>query len=325
MEIGGRQTLRSNGHNPRVPQLENFRLKVFRAVAEQLSFRKAAEALLLTQPAVTLQIKALEESLGVRLFDRAGGKVVLTKQGAILLRYARKIAGIVSQAERQLSVEMPHLSGTFALGVSTTIAQYVLPRLLGIFLAEHPRLRLSIHSGNTQTIVRHLLDGKVSIGLIAGPARQREVRTEAFLDDELILIAPPDFERRHLSRDQVVASTLLLREQGSGSRHVVETALRAVRLSAKSFKNVIELDSTEAIKSAVEAGLGVGFISRYAIQKEVELEAVKVVGVQGLRISRQYFVVSIMGPEPSGAAGAFRSFVLDRARLLSRTPRKALT
>jgi len=305
--------------------MENFRLKVFRAVAEQLSFRKAAEMLLLTQPAVTLQIKALEEDLGVQLFDRAGGKVVLTKQGSVLLRHARKIAGIISEAEQQLAAEKGQLSGTFALGVSTTIAQYVLPRLLASFLAENPHLGLSVHSGNTENIVRRLLDRKISIGLIAGPARRRDVRAEAFMEDELILIAPPDFELKHLSRHQLAASTLLLREQGSGSRHVVETALRTVRLRVKSFKNVIELDSTEAIKSAVEAGLGVGFVSRYAIEKEIELRTVKVVDVKGLGVSRPYFVVSIMGPEPSDAAGAFRSFVLDRARFLSRASQKTAT
>ena len=316
--------MKSSRFNPRLPQLENFRLKVFRAVAEELSFRKAAETLLLTQPAVTFQIKALEEDLGVQLFDRAGGKVALTKQGGILLRHALRIARIASEAEQQLSAEKSQLSGTFSIGVSTTIAQYVLPRLLGIFLTEHPRLRLSIHSGNTVTVVRQMLDRKVSTGLIAGSARRREVRTEPFLEDELVLIAPPDFEQRHPSRDRLAASTLLLREQGSGSRHAVETALRSARMSLKSFQNVIELDSTEAIKSAVEAGLGVGFVSRYAIEKEIELQAVKVLGVQGLRVSRQYFVVSIMGPEPSGAAGAFRRFVLDRAELLSRKPKKSL-
>ncbi len=304
-------------------QLENFRLKVFRAVAEQLSFRKAAEQLLLTQPAVTLQIKALEEDLGVRLFDRAAGKVALTKQGAILLGYAQKIAAIVSEAEQQLSATEGRLSGKFSLGVSTTIAQYVLPRLLGVFLAEHSRLRLSVHSGNTEAIVRLLLTGKVSIGLIAGPARQREIRAEPFMEDEMVLIAPPDFEFDRVSRGRLAASTLLLREQGSGSRHVVETALGKARLKVKSFKNVIELDSTEAIKSAVEAGLGVGFVSYCAIDKEMELRALKVVEVEGLRVTRQYFVVSLIGPQPSGAAGAFRTFALDRARHLTKPPRES--
>ena len=303
-------------------QLENFRLKVFRTVAEQLNFRKAAELLLLTQPAVTLQIKALEDDLGVRLFDRAAGRVTLTKQGAILLPYAQKIATVVSELEQKLSAGEGQLSGTLALGVSTTIAQYVLPRLLAVFLAEHSRLKFSLHSGNTDAVVQLLLDHKISIGLIEGPARQREVRTEPFMEDELVLITSPDFELDRLSRGELVASTLLLREHGSGSRHVVEMALEKAGLKVKSFKNVIEFDSTEAIKSAVEAGLGVGFVSCWAIYKETELRALKVVTVEGLRVTRHYWVVSLVGPEPSGAAGAFRTFTLDRADHLSKAPQK---
>lgn len=302
-------------------QLENFRLKVFRSVADQLSFRKAAEQLFLSQPAVTLQIKALEEDLGVRLFDRSGGKVALTPQGAILLRHAQRIAAIVSEAETRMSADDGQLSGKFSMGVSTTIAQYVLPRLLAVFLAEHPLLKLSFHSGNAQAIVQLLLADKISIGLVAGRARQRGVRAERFMEDELVLIAPPNFEPDQLPFRQLAASTLLLREQGSGSRQAVESALGKAGLRMKSFKGRIELDSTEAIKSAVEAGLGVGFVSRCAIRKEMELQALKVVEVEGLRVTRHYFVVSLMGPEPSGATGAFRTFALDRAKYLAQAPR----
>lgn len=304
-------------------QLEKFSLKVFRTVAEHLSFRKAAELLLLTQPAVSLQIKALEEDLGVRLFDRAAGKVSLTKQGAILLCHAQKLAKIAVEAAHKLSANEVQLSGMFALGVSTTIAQYVLPRLLAIFLAEHPRLQLSVHSANTDAIARLLLDGKVSVGLIAGPARQRGIHADPFMEDELVLIAPRDFEFDHVSHAQMAAWTLLLREPGSGSRRVVEAALRKAHLKLNLFKNVIELDSTEAIKSAVEAGLGLGFVSYYAINKELELQTLKLVEVDGVRITRHYSVVSLTGPEPSGAAGAFRTFVLDRAKQLSKPPRKS--
>ena len=304
-------------------QLENFRLKVFRTVAEQLSFRKAAELLFLTQPAVTLQIKALEEDLGLRLFDRTGGHVALTRQGAALLRYAQKIAALASEAEQKLSATAGRLSGTLALGVSTTIAQYVLPRLLALFLAEHPRLQLSLRSGNTEAIVQLLLEDKISLGLIEGPARQREVHTEPFMEDELVLIAPPEFAFDRLSHDQFLASTLLLREHGSGSRHVVETALDKAGFKVKSFKNSIEHDSTEAIKSAVEAGLGVGFVSLWAISKETELRALKVVQVEGLRVTRHFFVVTLIGPEPSGPPGAFRSFALDRAKHLSQPQGKS--
>src|SRR5215471_18661202 len=170
-------------------QLENFRLRVFRAVAEHLNFHRAAEHLFLTQPAVTLQIKALEEDLGVRLFDRAAGRISLTREGEVLLGYAGRIAALAVEAEQELGCNDRRVSGELSLGVSTTIAQYVLPRLLGAFLAEHPRVQFSLHSGNTSQIVQLLLHSKVSVGLIEGPTRERGVRTEPFMEDELVLIA----------------------------------------------------------------------------------------------------------------------------------------
>jgi DNA-binding transcriptional LysR family regulator len=309
--------------NHHVAQLENFRLKVFRTVAEHLNFRKAAEHLFLTQPAVTLQIKALEDDLGVRLFDRAANSVSLTPQGTLLLGYATKIATLVSEAEQELGAEDGKVSGELSLGVSTTIAQYVLPRLLGAFLDEHPRVQFSLHSGNTDEVVHLLLESKLSIGLIEGPARDRGIRAEHFMQDELVLITPPAFESNRLSRDQLLASSLLMREHGSGSRHVVETALEKAGLRLKTFKKVMDLDSTETIKSAVEAGLGIGFVSRWAISKELELGELKIAEVTGLRIVRHFSLVSRTGPKPQGPAGAFRAFALGRARLLADISRKA--
>jgi DNA-binding transcriptional LysR family regulator len=308
--------------NHHVAQLENFRLKVFRTVAEHLNFRKAAEHLFLTQPAVTLQIKALEDDLGVRLFDRAANSVALTPQGTLLLGYATKIATLVSEAEQELGAEDGKVSGELSLGVSTTIAQYVLPRLLGAFLDEHPRVQFSLHSGNTDEVVHLLLESKLSIGLIEGPARDRGIRTEHFMQDELVLVTPRAFESNRLSRDQLLASSLLMREHGSGSRHVVETALEKAGLRLKTFKKVMDLDSTETIKSAVEAGLGIGFVSRWAISKELELGALKIAEVTGLRIVRHFSLVSRTGPKPQGPAGAFRAFALGRARLLADISRK---
>jgi DNA-binding transcriptional LysR family regulator len=308
--------------NHPVAQLENFRLKVFRTVAEHLNFRKAAEHLFLTQPAVTLQIKALEDDLGIRLFDRAANRVSLTPQGYLLLVYAKKIAALVSQAEQELGSEDGKVSGELSLGVSTTIAQYVLPRLLGAFLDEHPRVQFSLHSGNTDEIVHLLLDNKLSLGLIEGPARDRGIHTQPFMQDELVLIMPRAFASDRMSHDQLLASNLLMREQGSGSRRVVELALEHAGLKLKSFKHVMDLDSTEAIKSAVEVGLGVGFVSRWAISKELELGALKVVDVPGLKIARHFSLISRTGPEPQGPAAAFRTFAMERARLLADPARK---
>jgi DNA-binding transcriptional LysR family regulator len=304
-------------------QLENFRLKVFRAVAQHLNFRRAAEQLFLTQPAVTLQIKALESELGLRLFDRTGGKIALTQQGSVMLDYANRLVSLASEAEEALCRSDNSISGELALGASTTIAQYVLPRLLGAFQNEYPKIQFSLRSGNTGEVVRWLLDGRVALGLIEGPARERGVRTEPFMEDELVLITPLSLEPGPLAPAQLVSTNLLMREQGSGSRHVVELALERASFRLKAFKKVMELDSTEAIKSAVEAGLGIGFVSRWAISKELELGTLKIGKVKGLRATRHFTLISRSGPEPQGPAGALRTFALGRARLLS-LPRKPL-
>lgn len=308
--------------NPHVAQLENFRLKVFRAVAEHLNFRKAAEHLFLTQPAITLQIKALENDLGVRLFDRSANRVTLTAQGTTLVRYANKLALLAAEAEQKLNSTDGQISGELALGVSTTIAQYVLPRLIGAFLSEHPHVQLSLHSGNTEEVVQLLLADKVSIGLIEGPARQRGIHTEPFMRDELVLITPPNRDSAHFSPQHLLASNLLMREQGSGSRRVVETALEKAGFKLRDFRAVMNLDSTEAIKSAVEAGLGIGFVSQWAISKELELGVLKTAQARGLQISRHFSLVTRTGPEQQGAPGALRVFALARGRLLSSPARK---
>jgi len=269
-------------HNRPMAHLENFRLKVVRAVAEHLNFRKAAEQLFLIQPAVTLQIKALENDLGMRLFDRTGGRITLTRQGSALLGYANQLARLASQAERELGCSEGIVSGELALGASTTIAQYVLPRLLEVFQNEYPKIQFSLQSGNTSEVVSCLLEGRVALGLIEGPAGERGVRTEPFMEDELMLITPPSFDSDRLAPAQFLSSSLLMRERGSGSRRVVELALEKVGFKLKAFKKVMELDSTEAIKSAVEAGLGVGFVSRWAIAKELELGTLKIAEVGGV-------------------------------------------
>ncbi len=183
-------------------------------------------------------------------------------------------------------------------------------------------MQLSLHSGNTEEVVQFLLDGRVSIGLIEGPARQRGVHTEPFMRDELVLILPPGSDSDPISAQQLLSFNLLMREQGSGSRHVVETALEKSGIRLKSFKTVMDLDSTEAIKSAVEAGLGIGFVSRWAISKELELGALNTAQVRGLQIARHFSIVTPAGPEQQGASAAFRLFAIARGRLLSGPPRR---
>jgi DNA-binding transcriptional LysR family regulator len=297
--------------------LENFRLTVFRKVAEQLSFRKAAEVLYLTQPAVSQQIKALEEELSVALFDRSGSQVRLTPAGAALLKYAEESRALLREARHALATFSGTQSGTLTLGASTTIAQYVLPRLLSEFCTSHPRVHPTLMSGNTEQIVTSVVEEKIALGFIEGPPRSRDLTLAPFLEDELVLVAPAGHEwveRAEIAPRDLTTAPMLMRERGSGTRRIVELALERHRIPRSSLKVVMELDSTEAIKSAVEAGFGVGFVSRWAIAMDMRLgPAFQIVKIKGLRFRRQFVIVSPKVHELSGAAAEFRSFVLTRA------------
>jgi LysR family transcriptional regulator, transcriptional activator of the cysJI operon len=296
--------------------LENARLVVFRAVAQQLSFRKAAEELYLTQPAVSLQVKALEEDLGVQLFDRTGSRVALTAAGTLLLGYAQRVSALLAQAEQEMAAIGGELSGQLALGASTTIAQYVLPRLLGEFLSEHPRVQPSLVSGNTERIVDAVVHREIALGFIEGPSRSKDVREEAFLADEIVLIVPAAHEwaeRERIATSELQTALVLMRERGSGTRRVVEMALEGHGVKPASLHVAMELDSTEAIKSAVEAGLGVGFISKWAIAKDARAGvSFRIVEVDDLRIKRELLMVFAPGLEPQGAVQEFRRFLIGR-------------
>ena len=297
--------------------LENFRVVVFRAVAEQSSFRKAAEELYLTQPAVSLQVKALEEDLGVQLFDRTGTKINLTKAGRVLLECAQQASVLLSQAESDIAALSGEHAGQLALGASTTIAQYVLPRLLSEFCREHPRVHPTLISGNTEHIVEAVEKQKIALGFIEGPARSRDVKTEPFLEDELVLIASTAHElseRNSVSCSDLASIPLLQRERGSGTRHVIEMALERQGVKRSSLRIVMELDSTEAIKSAVEAGLGIGFVSRWAMVTDLRLgSSFKIIDVDGLQMKREFLIAFASSPEPSGLAIEFRRFLIARA------------
>lgn len=296
--------------------LENFRLTVFRKVAEQLSFRKAGEELYLTQPAVSLQVKALEEELGVALFDRSGSSIRLTPAGSALLGYAERSAQLLQEALHAMAGFSGSQGGVLSLGASTTVAQYVLPRLLSEFCAAHPRVSPTLVSGNTEEIVKAVEDARIALGFIEGPPRNRDLAITPFLEDELVLLvaaAHPWAERGEIDPEELVQAPLLMRERGSGTRHIIELALERAHIRRSALRVVMELDSTEAIKSAVEAGFGVGFVSRWALEMDARLgPAFRVVEVRGMRVRRQFGVIARKAVELAGPAAEFRSFVLAK-------------
>jgi DNA-binding transcriptional LysR family regulator len=220
----------------------------------------------------------------------------------------------MAEAERALAALNHEVTGELRLGASTTVAQYLLPRILGAFMKQYPHVRMSVVSGNTEEIVEAVAEEKVALGIIEGPAMRRDVKTEPMAPDELVLIVSPAHawaqRKGSIPAAELATVSLLMRERGSGSRRVVERALKEAGLPLKSLKVAMELDSTEAIISGVEADLGVGFVSRWAVGKVLRLGSVKVVKVSGLRMVREFSFVRVAGTEASGAAAAFQRFAL---------------
>ena len=298
--------------------MENFRLTVFREVAQQLSFRKASETLNLSQPAVSQQVRALEEETGVRLFDRAtgdghGSQISLTEAGRVLLDYATASAATLDEARRALANLNQTVAGDLHLAASTTVAQYLLPRILGPFLREYPQVKLGLTSGNTEHVVEEVVAQRAALGIIEGPSMRRDLKAERLVQDQMVLIASPQHpwstrRPRRIESSELAASPLLLRERGSGSRRIVERALKRAGLPLRSLNVLMELDSTEAIISGVEAGLGVGFASRWAIGKAVRLGTVRVIAVEDIHIVRDFSFIHLTGTELTGAAAAFQRF-----------------
>ena len=300
--------------------MENFRLKVFGAVARHLNFRRASEELCLTQPAVTLQIKALEQRLGVQLFDRSGARIALTPAGAMLLKYSARIQKLEASALTALSRFADAQRGELRIGASLTIAQYILPHLLGGFQQQHPQVRPHVTTCNTEEVLEALVAHRVSVGFIEGPTLRRDVKTEAFLEDEIVLMVPPAHEwseRGFVEPEELTEERLLMRERGSGTRRHVEIALQKHGIKAKQLRLVMEIDSTEGITTAVEAGLGIGFASLWAISKELQVGSLHAVPIRGIRITRPLSVAYPLGQEPQGIALAFLNFLRAHRQALN--------
>jgi DNA-binding transcriptional LysR family regulator len=295
--------------------MENFRLKVFRTVASHLNFSRAAEELLLTQPAVTQQIKALEDEFGVPLFDRTGGRITLTPAGHALLPYAEKLKALSDEAHSVVSNVSGKPGGQLALGASQTISQYLLPNLIAGYLRQNPHVAITVASGNTDAVLDALAEQKTQLALIEGPAQRKDIHVEPFMEDYLVLVVPADHEwaNKELDPQRLKEAALLMREFGSGSRRVVENALIEAGLKKKDLKIRMELDSTEGLLSAVEAGLGVTFVSRWAVRNQLTLGTLKIARVRGATFSRMFSLAYPAGPEPTGNSAAFRSFLFDHS------------
>jgi DNA-binding transcriptional LysR family regulator len=286
--------------------IENFKLKVFRVVADTLNFRRAADELHLTQPAITSQIKSLEEGLGIALFDRISRDIRLTPAGTTLLQYVRQIEAISNDAVAALAPFGGQEGIEISIGASHTIAVYLLPRLLLTLQKDWPKLRIHIMGGSTNEILHALTMHQIGVGLIEAPAFRPDLKIEVFGEDELALIVRPDHrwaEKTELRAAELVQEPILLREVGSGMRKFVEEYLEKNGVLRQQLRTSIDMNSTEGILAAVEAGLGIGFVPCAVLDKALMTGSVKVIPLVKGPVRRQLSIVLLNGPEPKGPVG----------------------
>ncbi len=287
-------------------------LKVFEAVARHLSFSRAAEELHLTQPAVSMQVKQLEEQAGLPLTEMVGKKVFLTAAGDEVARHARRIAQQLREASEALDAIKGVRGGRLSIGVIST-AKYFAPRLLAEFRRRKPGIELNLRVHNRETVVRQLADNEIDLAIMGQPPQEFTTVAEAFADHPLVIVAPPDHplaDRKEVAPALLNEETFLIREPGSGTRATMERYFSDVGIVPR---QVTEMVGNETIKQAVMAGLGLAFISAHTVSLECEVGRLVKLPVTGTPVIRRWFVVHRAEKELLPVAETFKDFLLAEA------------
>lgn len=298
--------------------MADLRLKVFCKVAELGSFSKAAEALYLTQPGVTFHIKMLEEETGTRLFVRQHNRISLTKAGEVLLKYGGEILGLYEQSEREIYALTGSMRGNLSVGMVAIMGRYFLPKIIGAFKKKYPYVEISTNIGNSSDLLDSLKCGNFDLAIIGGPIYEKGLEKEDFVQDELVLIVPPDHrwvQVGQIDLAELRKEPIILREEGSSTRDTLAMHLKLRRMNPSTLNVAMTLGSTEAVKAAVEGGAGVAIVSHLAIENELRFGLFKKIDIRGMRLVRDFCIVLPAGRvRPSLAAGEFLSFLRMHAK-----------
>jgi DNA-binding transcriptional LysR family regulator len=292
--------------------MDDHKLKVFCTVAEARSFSKASEIIRLTQPAVSLQIQALEEIYGTKLFNRSGCVITLTKAGELLYKYAKEINSLYASAEKEIGEFTGHVKGIVTIGASSTIGNYVLPAVISEFRKKFPKVTVHLVIGNTKTVVDYLNAGNLDIALVEGEVNKQKLIKEKLIPDEMVLIMSPHHpwgKRPNVSLLEVTKEPFIFREEGSGTRQMIEKYLVKHGISLQSIKIAFIMGSTESIKSAVEEGLGVSIVSRWAAKKEIRYGSLKTAIFKEDRFVRDFSLLYRKAKDSSFTLDKFLGFL----------------
>lgn len=268
-------------------------LQMFCLVVENESITQAARKMFVSQPAVTRQMKALEEYYGTLLFERSGGHLCVTEAGKLLYPYAKAILEDHERAKERLSDYIGNEQTQVSVGATLTIGEYLLPKLLGRFKRQYPSLNLTIQIANTEDVLENLLEHRIDLALVEGQVNDPSLDVEKFADDELILISSANHKwsnRKEIEPEELLEERMIWREVGSGTRKIVEDELERKDILDK-MNVYMEIGSTQAIKATVEAGLGVAILSRMTVLRELELNVLKEVKIKNMNLKRGLWLV----------------------------------
>lgn len=292
------------------------RLEVFAKVADLGSFSRAAEALFLTQPTVSEHIRALEVEVGLPLLDRLGRGTTPTPVGRLLLEYARRMLKLAEEARQAVEHFQGRMSGTLVVGGSTIPGEYVLPALMGQFKAKYPDIAITLRVGSSRQVSEWVDEGRVELGVVGARPPLRSLTARALMTDELVVVVPADHPwagRKTVGLADVRSEPLIVREPGSGSREALERALREAGTDLDAFRVAGEFGSTQAVKQAVRAGVGITIISKRAVEDECRAGLVSCVKVRDLTVTRSFYLVTHRDRTRSPLAEAFVAFVESQA------------
>jgi len=295
--------------------MDTRQLQAFCEVVERRSFSQAAERLGVTQPAVSLQVRALEKRLGAQLLDRSGRRVEPTEAGARLYRSAQRLLALEEEILDELAEEATgELQGTFEIGASTGPGGVVLSRMLCQFAAAHPRLQVALSVFDTQTVVERVADRTLELGVVGAAPRHRGVEYEPFFRDTVILVCPPGhrFAGRTVTLAELGREQLIVMQDGAGVRRMIEDELRRVGVKLRDLDVRLELGLQESVTSAVRGGYGVTFISRSSVENDLAAGTLVEARVAGLELEREILLVRAAGRVESRAAREFLAFARER-------------
>jgi len=295
--------------------MDTRQLAAFCAVVERKSFSQAAERLGVTQPAVSLQVRALEKRLGRQLLDRSGRRVEPTEAGLRLYKGAQRLLALEDEISRELAEEGEgELTGTLAIGASTGPGGIVVSLLLCEFQQANPELRVALSVFDTQTVVDLVAGRELELGVVGAARRHRGVVFEPFVRDEVILACPPGhrFAGKTVSLDELRTESLIVMQEGAGVRQMIEEELRRAGLKLRDLDVRLQLGLQESVKSAVQAGYGVTFISRNAVESDLAAGTLTAARVADLDLAREIYLVRSSGRTSTRAADAFVAFAGSR-------------